>query len=124
MVGLTDRPEVSRLEVVDTGRRRRWTEEEKLRIVMESLSGPRLGLATARRYGIARSLLATWRRQFDVRASGGSRFVPAVVVAEGPTAPAPSSRMEIVGSNGRRVVVDAGVDVAALARVLDVLERR
>jgi hypothetical protein len=32
--------------------------------------------------------------------------------------------MEIVASNGRRVVVDAGVDVAALARVLDLLERR
>lgn len=124
MADLTDRPEVSRLAVVDSGRRRRWTEEEKLRIEMESLSGPRLGSATARRYGIARSLLATWRRQFDVRASGGSRFVPAVVVPGGPTVPAPSSRMEIVASNGRRVVVDAGVDVAALARVLDVLERR
>ncbi len=97
MAGLTDRPEVSRLEVVDTGRRRRWTEEEKLRIVTESLSGPRLGSVTARRY---------------------------VVVPERPTVSPPSSRMEIVASNGRRVVVDAGVDVAALARVLDVLERR
>jgi transposase len=27
---------VSRLEVVETGRRRRWSEEEKLRIVAES----------------------------------------------------------------------------------------
>jgi transposase len=115
---------MSRLEVVDTGRRRRWTEEEKLRIVMESLSGPRLGSATARRYGIARSLLMTWRRQFDVRAARGSGFVPAVVVPERPTVLPSSSRMEIVASNGRRVVVDAGVDVAALARVLDLLERR
>lgn len=123
MAGLTDRPEVSRLDVVDTGRRRRWTEEEKLRIVMESLSGPRLGSATARRYGIARSLLLKWRRQFDVRA-GASRFVPAVVVPERPTVPPSSGRMEIVASNGRRVVVDAGVEVAALARVLDLLERR
>jgi hypothetical protein len=32
--------------------------------------------------------------------------------------------MEIVAANGRRLIVDAGVDVAALARVLDVLERR
>jgi hypothetical protein len=32
--------------------------------------------------------------------------------------------MEIVAANGRRVIVDAGVDVAALDRVLDVLERR
>jgi hypothetical protein len=32
--------------------------------------------------------------------------------------------MEIVAGNGRRIIVDAGVDAAALARVLDVLERR
>jgi transposase len=124
MAGLKDRPEVTRLEVVETGRRRRWTEEEKLRIVTESLNGPRMGSATARRYGIARSLLSTWRRQFRVEAAAASRFVPAVVVAERAAAPSPSSRMEIVVSNGRRVIVDLGVDVAALSRVLDVLERR
>ena len=39
-----------RLEVVETGRRRRWSIEEKLRIVSESLSGPRLASATARRH--------------------------------------------------------------------------
>lgn len=121
MAGVKDSPEVTRLEVVDTGRRRRWTEDEKLRIVMESLSGPRLGLETARRYGIARSLLSTWRRRFRVEAAGASRFVPAVVVPE--RSPA-SSRMEIVATNGRRIIVDVGVDVAALSRVLDVLERR
>jgi hypothetical protein len=32
--------------------------------------------------------------------------------------------MEIVVSRDRRVIVDAGVDVAALARVLDLLEQR
>lgn len=125
MAGLTDRPGVSRLDVVDTGRRRRWTEEEKLRIVTESLSGPRLVSMTARRNGIARSLLVTWRRQFGVRVADGSGLVPAVVVpataAKSATAP---TRMEIVAANGRRIIVDAGVDVAALGRVLDVLERR
>jgi transposase len=122
MAVLTDRSEVSRLEVVDTGRRRRWTEEEKLRIVGESLSGPRLVSSTARRYGIARSLLLAWRRQFGVRAVGsGAGLVPAVVVPE--RAPG-SSRMEIVSANGRRIIVDAGVDAAALGRVLDLLERR
>ena len=124
MAGLTDRPEVTRLEVVETGRRRRWTEEEKLRIVMESLSGPRMGSVTARRYAIARSLLAAWRRRFGVQAAGASRFVPAVVVPERAAAPSSSSRMEIVAANGRRIIVDVGVDVAALSRVLDVLERR
>src|SRR5260370_30172420 len=121
MAGLTDRPEVSRLEVVDTGRRRRWTEEEKLRIVTESLSGPRLGSVTARRYGIGRSLLATWRRQFDVRAAGGSRFVPAVVVPERPTGSPPSSRLEIVASNRRRGGVDARVGRAAVAPGLELV---
>lgn len=83
MTVLTDRAEVSRLDVVDTGRRRRWREEEKLRIVSESLSGPRLVSSTARRYGIARSLLVAWRRQFGVRvADGGTGLVPAVVVPE------------------------------------------
>ncbi|WP_245509625.1 transposase [Bradyrhizobium vignae] len=52
---------LNRLEVVDTGRRRRWSEEEKARIVLESLSEPRLVAATARRYGLSRSLLVTWR---------------------------------------------------------------
>jgi hypothetical protein len=46
---LTDRHQVTRLEIVETGRRRRWSDAEKLRIVEESLSGPRLASATARR---------------------------------------------------------------------------
>jgi hypothetical protein len=32
--------------------------------------------------------------------------------------------MEIVAANGRRIIVEAGVDVAALGRVLDLLEGR
>src|ERR1700759_1731143 len=55
---------LNRLEVVETGRRRRWSEEEKARIVLESMSEPRLVAATARRYGLSRSLMVTWRRAF------------------------------------------------------------
>src|SRR3546814_5599389 len=33
--------EVERLEVVETGRRRRWSEDEKLKIVLESSQAPR-----------------------------------------------------------------------------------
>ena len=33
--------QIERLEVVDTGRRRRWSEDEKLKIVLESLQAPR-----------------------------------------------------------------------------------
>ena len=36
----------------------------------------------------------------------------------------PTGRMEIVVAKGRRIIVDAGVDAAALARVIAVLDRR
>ncbi|WP_420921490.1 transposase [Bradyrhizobium elkanii] len=55
-------PKVSRLEVVSTGARRRWTLEEKQRIVTESYGGPRLVSVTARRNGLSTSQLFTWRR--------------------------------------------------------------
>jgi transposase-like protein len=88
-------------------------------------SGSRQVASTARRYGLSRSLLTTWRRQFRVQDGGVAEFVPAVVVPEAPSQAVPaSSRMEIVTRNGRRIVVDAGVDMAALERVLDLLERR
>src|SRR5438874_12845009 len=56
--------QLERLEVVETGRRRRWSEDEKLKIVLESLCAPRRVAATARQYGISRSLLINWRRSF------------------------------------------------------------
>jgi transposase len=76
-------------------------------------------------------LLLSWRRSFrpERHDTAGQQigFVPAMVVAETapivPVAPA-RGRMVIVIANGRRVIVDAGVDATALARVLEVLERR
>ena len=124
--------QTERLEVVETGRRRRWSDDEKLRIVLESLETPRAISSTARRHGISRSLLMTWRRAFrpepvgpDIQQSG---FVRAVV-ATAETVAAESSasttgRMVIEIGKDRRVIVDAGVDAAALARVLAILERR
>jgi len=123
--------QVERLGVVDTGRRRRWTDDEKLKIVLESLQTPRAISSTARRYGISRSLLLNWRRSFCAEPDGAveqkSGFVPAVVVADpvALTAATPSSgRMVIEIGKDRRVIVDAGVDAAALARVLAILARR
>jgi transposase len=124
--------QTERLEVVETGRRRRWSDDEKLRIVLESLETPRAISSTARRHGISRSLLMTWRRAFraeplglDVQPTGFVRAMIArtgTVVAE-PDAPA-IGRMVIEIGKDRRVIVDAGVDAAALERVLAVLERR
>jgi transposase len=123
--------QVERLGVVETGRRRRWTDDEKLKIVLESMQAPRSISSTARRYGISRSLLLNWRRSFCTEPGGAavqrSGFVPAMVVADPhssvPAVPA-SGRMVIEIGRDRRVIVDAGVDAAALARVLIILERR
>ncbi len=127
---------LNRLEVVDTGRRRRWSEEEKARIVLESLSEPRLVAATARRYGLSRSLLVTWRRAFAAnRTKSEAGFVRAVVAEGGPVASVSASsesatvrsterRIEIELAGGRRVIVDTGVDVEALRRIIEALDPR
>jgi transposase len=125
MDSLTDSRHISRLEIVDTGRRRRWTAAEKLRIVEESFSGPRLATTTARRHGISNQLLFAWRKAYrDGRLGEVPGFVPAVIVPDQPekgTGPA-CSRIEIVSANGRRVIVDCSVDVERLLAIIRGLE--
>lgn len=120
---------MERLEIIDCGRRRRFSKEMKLQIVAESYSEPGLCATTARRHGISRSQLYEWRRlarawQLDVASSVGG-FVPALLVPE--VEPAAGSlpnagRMEVVSANGRRVIVDCDVDVEALLRIMRGLE--
>jgi transposase len=125
MDSLTDNRHISSLEIVDTGRRRRWTAEEKLRIVEESFSGPRLASTTARRHGISNPLLFAWRKAYrEGRLGEVPRFVPAMIPAalhEKGTGP-DCRRMEVVSVNGRRVVVDCNIDVETLLRIIRGLE--
>src|SRR5260370_8244493 len=108
MDSLTDTRQISRLEVVDTGRRRRWSDAAKLRIVEESLSGPRLVSATARRHGISNQLLFAWRKAYrEGRLGAVAGFVPARI------APQPGQaggsldrgRIESVSANGLAFIV-------------------
>ena len=138
-------PKVSKLEVITTGSRRRWTREEKLRIVAESFSGPRLVSTTARRYGLSPSQLFAWRRmaRAGALADNAAGFAPVVVVGDqipasgfqcedhkaaelknNPLSDTPTGRMQIVLANGRQVIVGVDVEAAALARVIGVLDRR
>ena len=126
---LTDSRQVRRLDVVDTGRRRRWSDAEKLRIVEESFSGPRLVSATARRHGIWNQLLFSWRKAYREGQLGGCQdgFVPARIVSDVQSAteraaPAAAGTLEVVTANGRRVIVDHNVDVAVLLRIMRGLE--
>ena len=123
----TDSHSVSRLEVVNTGRRRRWLISEKLRIVEESFSGLRLASATARRHGISNQLLFAWRKAYREGRLGDDPvpdFVPAVIVPEQSerNTNAECRGIEIVSPQGWRVLVNRDVDEHALTRVLRVLE--
>lgn len=115
-----------RLEIVETGRRRRWSEAAKEQIVLESLSAPRQISATARRHNISRSLLLIWRRAFLAGSDKASpSFVPAVLTAEPVRVPevAPSmSRTEVVLRCGRRIIVEGPVDIACVLALVRGLE--
>src|SRR4029077_16218959 len=49
-------------KVLGVERRRRWSKDEKARIVEETLAPGAVVSEVARRHGVAQSLLFTWRR--------------------------------------------------------------
>jgi len=115
-----------RIEVITgVGRRRRWTDEDKARIVAESLDPATTSSAVARRYGLHASQLFVWRQQLQRSASsaetiGGPGFVPVLTAEDGPAPAEAAGRMEI--ALGPAVVrVGADVDATALRRVLEVV---
>src|SRR3954464_11549978 len=55
-------------------RRRRWTAEDKLRIVQEAFGPNAVAKHVAERHEVSTGLLFTWRRQ--LMASGRSSFLP------------------------------------------------
>lgn len=64
-------------------RRRRWTLEQKARIVAESLMPGAVASEVARRHGVHRNQLYGWRRGVRETAVGATMgFVPVTVAAE------------------------------------------
>jgi transposase len=120
------------LSVTDSGRRRRWSLAEKIRIVEESLLRPRRVAGTARRHDISRTLLTRWRKEYREglpRTVPTPRFAPVNVAPEPGQEPPVASmaepgpeRIEIGLRNGRRRTVSSTIDPEALARLIQVLE--
>ena len=111
-----------RVEVITgVGRRRRWSLEEKARIVAESLDPATTSSAVARRYGLHVSQLLTWRQRLAAPvAREAPGFVPVLLAEDDATSVTVAGRMEI--ALGPAVVrVGADVDAAALRRVLEVV---
>jgi len=121
--------------ITSVERRRRWSRDEKLRIVAESARPGRTASQVAREHGIAPGQLFIWRRQFlsEAIASGveGDGFVP-VAVAHAPSAvaalpgPARSGErpIEVRLPNGVVIGVGHDIEVEPLRRVLAALAGR
>ena len=122
-------------------RRRRWSLQDKIRIVAETDEPGSMIRAVAARHGVCESLLFTWRRQAREGLLGpvleSPMFIPVQPLvstnsvtapytearrpASGPRSATPSSVIEIELGNGRQVRVGSDVNLAALRRVLAAL---
>jgi transposase len=133
-----------RIEVI-TGvvRRRRWSVEEKLRIVAESLAGEAPVSVVARRHGLRSNQLFKWRKLAREGVFGpfpaDFPFVPVRIIGDeappslrsSPVPPRPSvevssvighSLAEIELSNGCRLRVSTDIEPLALHRLVTALK--
>jgi transposase len=89
------------------GGRRRWSMDDKARIVAETLEPNAIISEVARRYGLRPQQVFAWRREARKQAASAQQesptFVPAVVT---PPEPAPPRR---AGPRRRKIAPDAGV---------------
>ena len=101
-------------------RRRRWSDEERLRILAEAFSPGASVAEVARRHDVSRGLIYQWRR--DGRQLAEAGFSPAVVIDDGPEL-VPSSGPAIVIElpRGGRVSISATTSPALAAAVLKAL---
>ena len=127
------------MEILGRERRRRWSNAERLKIITAvGVNGETLA-RVARRYDVSRSQIYQWRHQF--RRQG---LLPAPTGPTGPTGPTflpvdigasmlnlePALEDEIVSpvivelclARGRRLRFDAGIEAAALTRLIRSVE--
>ena len=122
-----DTPCIQVLSVSDTGRRRRWAEAEKLRIIKESyLAGASLA-EVARRHEISRSQLYDWRYRHKHGLLGSApQFFSVVPEAEGCGVDSAQGRqspvLTIDFGPGCRVSIPSDFDMEAAARLLNNLK--
>ena len=123
---------ISRVE-----RRRKWTAEQKVKILTEVLKPGATVSAVADRNGISRSQLYAWKKLaqrgdipgISLSEQPKSAFAP-VRIEAAPSLPAAApvqlqrrpGAIEIVLTNGRIVRTDAGIEPVRLARLVAALD--
>ena len=128
--------------ITSVERRRRWSREDKERLVAACFEPDAVLSEIARAAGIHDSQLFRWRKELcqieEPRTETASTLVPVILseaappatpIPSGPPAPSQSRRkrsdVTIELGRGRRIRVDSDIDTEALGRILDVvLERR
>lgn len=119
------------------GRRRSWSTADKLAIVAESYDPGASVCNVARRHGLTPQQLFTWRREARQRleAEAAPVFVPAVIVPEAATEPAPVKRPRArrgparrrgaaiaIDVGGVKVMIENGTSPATIAAVIGALK--
>jgi len=110
-------------------RRRRWSEDEKARIIAETLGEDVNVSAVARRYGISRSLLFAWRRRARTDSDAPSGLVPVMVADASETVPVITEQSEIPiieldFESGARLRVFASADASMVKAVIEAMTRQ
>lgn len=111
-------------------RRRRWSTEDKLRILAQASAPGSSPTLTCRLNGISTGQLSTWRRQF--RQGELTGFIPVSIAPEPACLPAPEAAapeleskpggvIEVELPTGVKLRVTGAVGEAALRRVLAAL---
>ncbi len=117
-------------------RRRRWSTEEKLRVLAQSVAPGSSPSLTCRLHGISSGQLYTWRKQFRTGELTG--FIPVAIGSEPvaqlpppesiddgppvyPTAPHSDGLIEVELPSGVKLRLTGDIDEAALRRVLSAL---
>ncbi|WP_155982423.1 transposase [Xanthobacter sp. 126] len=102
--------------------RRRWTADDRARILEETLAPGAVVSAVARRHGLTPQQLFTWRREARKASETIPAFVPAVVTQEIAPASEPSptcSRPKRRGRQRRAAAIE--VDVAGVQVMIEVV---
>jgi transposase len=120
---------MAQVEIFHERARRRWTEEDKRRLVAETLAPGATVHGVARRHGVNTSQLFTWRKQLRVGIEPAVGFAAVAITPATPpcvadAVPAPSGLIEIELAGGDRVRISGAPDPAVVAAALRALVRR
>jgi transposase len=114
---------LSRVEVITSvERRRRWSQEDKERLVAASLEPGANASAVARQAGVHTSQLFRWRRQLCTRSEPALSF-SAVMVNPSPVTAAitPAAGLIEIEFTGVRVKISGAADPATVSAVVGTL---